>query len=56
MKVKIISRSRYDYLESAVNEWLNENKHLKIIDIKYTAGVEYVSGSEYSAMIIYQRR
>ena len=54
MKVKIIARSRYDYLQLVVNEWLHENRDLEIIDIKYAAGNQYPSDPEYSAMIIYK--
>ncbi len=53
MKVKIIARGRYDYLQSVVNEWLQENGDLEIIDIKYAAGNQYPSDPEYSVMIIY---
>ena len=56
MKVKVIARGRYDYLELVVNEWIKENKDVEIVDIKYAAGNQYPSDPEYSVMIIYEER
>lgn len=53
MKVKILTRSNLSYLESDINNFLNENKNMEIKDIKYqiSRNESYSCGS---AMIIYE--
>ena len=54
MKVKILTASFPDSLESEINRWLDTySKKLDIVDIKYAVDQNASMIYRYSAMIIY---
>jgi hypothetical protein len=56
MKVKILTASFPDSLESEINRWLDTySKKLDIIDIKYAVDQDVGIAYRYSAMIIYRK-
>jgi len=52
-KVKIFYDVNYDSLENNMNEWFEENRGIKLVDIKYIIN-EKDEYNEFSAMIIYK--
>ena len=56
MKVKILTASFPDSLESEINRWLDTySKKLDIVDIKYAVDQNASMIYRYSAMIIYHK-
>lgn len=57
MKVKIFDESHEKDLETAINEFLEENE-IEVIDIKYEVAVSVFSEEQvycFSAMIVYTK-
>ena len=56
MKVKILTASFPNSLESEINRWLDTySKKLDIIDIKYAVDQNASAIYRYSAMVIYRK-
>lgn len=52
MRVKGFEESSMNKLEQEINKWLEENSHIKVVDIRY----EYGRGiaNIFSALILYK--